>query len=126
MWSEIKNQRVPIGLVVVLLAAVLWARDWQMGMFVTRAEAQEQYAEAQKQHAIFSGYALENRVRWAIFDADRYDQQLWELIRDEKATGETPASQQRIREVESRLKKAVAYRDCLLKNEPNCELLNKQ
>jgi len=113
MWDVIKDYRLPVGVFVCALAAFLWARDWQMGTFVTRAEAGEISLALQNHMTEEQIYRLQANLNDA-------EDKAWALEQQIQSDGNSIERQDKLREYNRRSTNIRQQIECVRAEKRNC------
>ena len=118
-WEIIASHKVTLGTVIVCVLIFIWIGD----TFVTKTEAADYNSQVTAQISdnttLLTALTKEIRVGAAYDRVDTLEVKVYAMRRDD-------ADPALLEDEEKRLGRATAYRDCLLDNKPNCELLAKQ
>ena len=122
-WNFLESQKITIGTVIVCGLAFLWLRGWMGDTFFTRVEAAEHNrqvtAEISDNTEMLGALTKEIRVNAAYGWVGTLEAKVYAMKRD-------GVGDELLEAEKSRLGRATDYRDCLMDNAPNCELLAKQ
>jgi len=126
-WSKLKDQKVSIGLVSIV-AALLWqVYGWADTTFVTRLQADEKItslqASVERTNQLLVQYIGDESIRDAKERVRELEVELYHLDVHMEAHGSTPKTELRRTQVNGELRVMKEYRDCLLRNGPNCKHL---
>ena len=139
-WEFLRKKRITVATLVMFSAAAWYAIDasarWHVRTFVTIPTALaatqsvtmqiETNAELLRdQGDKLDDHITEFRLQNAIEKVDLFEERLYFLERDTNERGQTPDSDIRKKDLENDLKHAIEYRDCLLNERPNCEILKR-
>lgn len=126
-WEKLKEQKISLGL-VFLLAVVLWkGYGWADNTFITRLQADERITSLQtsveKTNKLLVQYISDESIRDAKERVRELETELYHLDVHEEQAGVTPKTELRRSQIDGELRIAKSYRDCLMRNGPNCKHL---
>ena len=130
VWGRLKDERIPVGVAVGVIAFAFYAYGWATDNFVTTAKAATEMSKlsgqvGQIQQSV-DDHIKEYRIGEAIKDVEDLEARLYHVQLHEDSAGASATTRARTKELQERLRKAQIYRDCLLNDRPNCQHLHVQ
>lgn len=132
-WDTIKQKKISIGTALIVLFAVLWElspeTSWHHATFLSRIEASEVNAKIitslENLERKQTNHLKEYSVDRALEKVSRLEDQLFYVERDLAAQEQTFETNKRWNEINTDLRHAEEYKECLVRERINCHLLDR-
>lgn len=108
---------------VVSFSVITLSRDWLYGNFATRAELATVTQNIVVTNTRLDTLTLEMRLGAAISRVDSLKASIFSMSQHKENYGTSPAIEANLNDLRESLASAEAWRDCLIANNQNCELL---